>query len=626
MEWINRQKLQTKFVIMLIFPLAGLILFGVQGVLSKHDMVTQMESMHTLSELAVLSSALVHETQKERGMTAGFLGSQGAKFRKELPEQHRETDMRAGALRRYLKSFNTGHFDSVLVSRLNRATEQLETIGKIRTQVDGLNISAKDAIGYYTVMNAHFLDTVGMLPKRSATVEMAAIATGYVNFLLGKERAGIERAVLTNTFAQNQFGPGMFRKFGVLVTEQDTFFRMFRSISPDTQSTFFDQKMGSPVVAEVQQMRDVAFRKGMENKKDDFGVTPNVWFKTITSKINLLKEIENKLSQDLDIQSDQLREDAKSAFWGYLVFTLATVLLSILLSVFIARQILHQVGGEPVEVMAIANRLAKGDLAIVFPTEKTVGIFGAVHNMVENLTQTIRVIIEVGNNVVTQSSSVNEGAQTVSQGATEQAASIEETSSAMEEMTSNILQNTENARVTEKMAQKASKDAEQSGIVVKQAVGAMRQIAEKISIIDEIARQTNLLALNAAIEAARAGEHGKGFAVVAAEVRKLAERSQQAAGEISQLSASTLNASEEAGKLLDALVPDITRTTGLVKEIAVGFEEQSEGAAQINQAIQQLDLVIQQNAGMAEEMSATAEDLSGQAIRLQEATDFFKMA
>jgi methyl-accepting chemotaxis protein len=213
----------------------------------------------------------------------------------------------------------------------------------------------------------------------------------------------------------------------------------------------------------------------------------------------------------------------------------------------------------------------------------------------------------------------------MSQGTTEQAASTEEASSSIEEMNATIKQNADNAMQTEKIALKSATDAQESGKAVSQTVSAMKDIAQKISIIEEIARQTNLLALNAAIEAARAGEHGKGFAVVASEVRKLAERSQAAAGEISQLSSSSVHIAEQAGQMLAKLVPDIQKTAELVQEITASSKEQSSGADQINGAVQQLNQVVQQNAGAAEEMSSTAEELASQADQLQATISFFKV-
>jgi methyl-accepting chemotaxis protein len=230
-----------------------------------------------------------------------------------------------------------------------------------------------------------------------------------------------------------------------------------------------------------------------------------------------------------------------------------------------------------------------------------------------------------GNEIASGSGQVSATAQSLSQGTTEQASAGEEVSSAMEEMSSNIKQNADNAATTERLAEKAAKDAAEGGRAVEEAVVAMRQIASKIGIIDEISRQTNLLALNAAIEAARAGEAGKGFAVVASEVRKLAERSQVAAGEITSLSATSVTVAEKAGNVIRSILPDIQRTAELVQEISVGGREQTSGVDQINKALAQLDQVIQQNASAAEELASMAEELSGQTDSMKDALGFFKV-
>ena len=271
-----------------------------------------------------------------------------------------------------------------------------------------------------------------------------------------------------------------------------------------------------------------------------------------------------------------------------------------------------------------AEQIAKGDLTVVLrersPQDK---LMQALTSMVNGLTQTVSEIRTIAGEVAAASQSISSASVQVSKGASSQAAAAEEASSSMEEMVSNIKQNADNAQQTDKIANKSAKDAQESGKSVLEAVAAMKEIANKISIIEEIARQTNLLALNAAIEAARAGEHGKGFAVVAAEVRKLAERSQKAAGEINQLSATTLRVSEKSGEMLDKLVPDIQRTAELVQEISAASKEQDTGAEQINKALQQLEQVIQQNASAAEEMASTTEELTGQSEQLVSALAFF---
>ncbi|SON53981.1 Ribose and galactose chemoreceptor protein [Hartmannibacter diazotrophicus] len=274
----------------------------------------------------------------------------------------------------------------------------------------------------------------------------------------------------------------------------------------------------------------------------------------------------------------------------------------------------------------IADQIANGDLTVTpkpLSDKDTLGL--ALLAMVERLRAVVSDALAAADNVSAGSQQVSAGSEQLSQGATEQASSAEEASASMEEMASNIKQNADNAAQTEKIARQSSKDAEISGQAVDKAVGAMRTIAEKISIVQEIARQTDLLALNAAVEAARAGEHGKGFAVVASEVRKLAERSQAAAAEISGLSGETVKVATEAGEMLNRLVPDIRKTAELVSEISAACREQDIGASQINEAIQQLDKVTQQNAGASEEMSATSEELAAQAEELQASIAFFKI-
>ena len=248
-----------------------------------------------------------------------------------------------------------------------------------------------------------------------------------------------------------------------------------------------------------------------------------------------------------------------------------------------------------------------------------------VNNTVKKLAETITAVRQSADALVSASEQISATAQSLSQASSEQAASVEETTASIEQMTSSINQNTENAKVTDGMAGKAAREAAEGGQAVGSTVEAMKKIAGKIGIVDDIAYQTNLLALNAAIEAARAGEHGKGFAVVAAEVRKLAERSQVAAQEIGELASSSVSMAEKAGKLLDEMVPSINKTSDLVQEIASASSEQSTGVAQINSAMGQLNQITQQNASASEELAATSEEMSSQTEQLQNVLTFFTL-
>ena len=281
------------------------------------------------------------------------------------------------------------------------------------------------------------------------------------------------------------------------------------------------------------------------------------------------------------------------------------------------------------EVVAVLTEVEKGDL-----TKTVHGHYkGQLEDFKDTVNNTIAKIAEIigevnsaAANIASASGEISATAQSMSQATSEQAASVEETSSAVEQMSASINQNTENAKVTDGMATQTSREAIEGGEAVKTTVRAMKSIAGKIGIIDDIAYQTNLLALNAAIEAARAGEHGKGFAVVAAEVRNLAERSQVAAKEIGELAESSVEMAENAGKLLDTIVPSIKKTADLVQEIAAASEEQSTGVGQINTAMNQLNQITQQNASASEELAATSEEMSGQAMQLQEMMEFFTVS
>ncbi|KXG87802.1 methyl-accepting chemotaxis protein [Agrobacterium bohemicum] len=323
--------------------------------------------------------------------------------------------------------------------------------------------------------------------------------------------------------------------------------------------------------------------------------------------------------------SDKASEAAyNSTFTTLLSLAIVAAIISLISAVLISISISR---GLNKAIVSVRN-VSEGNLttmAAVTTRDEIGTLLEHVNTMIERLRGVVSDSISAAENVSSGSQELSASSEQVSQGATEQASSTEEASASMEQMAANIRQNAENAAQTEKIARQSSTDAEASGAAVGRAVIAMRTIAEKISIVQEIARQTDLLALNAAVEAARAGEHGKGFAVVASEVRKLAERSQSAAAEISSMSSETVKAAADAGEMLNRLVPDIRKTAELVAEISAACREQDIGANQINEAIQQLDKVTQQNTSASEEMSATSEELAAQAEELQASIAFFKV-
>jgi methyl-accepting chemotaxis protein len=345
-------------------------------------------------------------------------------------------------------------------------------------------------------------------------------------------------------------------------------------------------------------------------------------FTDTIKKLGRLQDLNAKGAIDGGKRGEQIFQDSQRS----LALSLGmAVLVAFVLGVIIVRDILSQLGAEPRVIAAMADAISRGDLARVHEhsADGAKGVYADMLRMSAKLTEVVKSVQDAAEQIAGDSVQLSSNAEQMSEGATEQAASAEEISSSMEEMASSICQNAQNAHQTEKIAIVSSESAKDGGQAVTETVAAMKDIAGKIGIVEEIARQTNLLALNAAIEAARAGEHGKGFAVVASEVRKLAERSQAAAAEISELSVRSVGVAEKARELLTRMLPEIRKTADLVQEISSACREQDSGARQVNLAIQQLDQVVQQNAASAEQLSATSEALSGQATGLQRAIGYF---
>ena len=355
----------------------------------------------------------------------------------------------------------------------------------------------------------------------------------------------------------------------------------------------------------------------------------------LTKAMASVREKGNQIDDTMTILSKIKEEQAKEAageitaiYEGGRSIMIAAIAFGVLLGIALGFIISRSVTVPLIKAKDAANRLAEGDLTVKIEStakDETGQLLQAMQTMIGKLSQVVTDVNGGAQALASASEEVSATAQALSQAASEQAAGVEETSASIEQMTSSIAQNTENAKVTEGMASKAAQDAADGGQSVDATVTAMKQIAKKIGIIDDIAAQTNLLALNAAIEAARAGEHGKGFAVVAAEVRKLAERSQIAAQEIGEVATNSVELAEKAGKLLEQMVPTIRKTADLVQEIAAASTEQSSGVDQINSAVGQLNQTTQQNASSSEELAATSEEMSTQAEQLQQTMSFFKV-
>ncbi len=663
MSIFRKFSIRAKFLFLIGIMLIGMLWFSGNDVLQSYRTKQQMEELSSFVDVAGAVGDLVTSLQREAGTSAVYVSTKGSKMADALPVVRAKT---SGNLEALNKAVSDSRFDDKggeAAANLARARATLAKLEDERHLVDGLKTPLSEINDYYTPMIGQLLDVSTEMLRVISHPEVSRGASAYVYLMWLKESSGATRANGSDGFGKGQFMPDQLARLQKFAAWQGVYRSLFDLYANAEQRKFFDDTVSGPEVADADRLTKVATSTPplttlSEGNADE-------WFRTTSARIDLLTKVEASLRNDVMNRTREISAAGsqdlvvKGALTGGLVVFVSLVAWLILNSVFrslrsvtramddvaagdlstnlVVSEVKDEIGQltRATQTMvtnlrktaAVADAIASGDLTVAakpLSERDTLGI--ALETMVVKLRAVVAEAVAAARNVSAGSQELSASAEQLSQGSTEQAASTEEASASMEEMAANVKQNAKNAGETEVIARRSAADAEASGAAVGKAVEAMQTIAQKISIVQEIARQTDLLALNAAVEAARAGEHGRGFAVVASEVRKLAERSQAAATEIGALSGETVKAAQDAGTMLSKLVPDIRRTAELVEEITAACREQDVGSTQINQAIQQLDRVTQQNAAASEQVSSTSEELSSQAEQLQASIAFFRTA
>lgn len=662
-QFINNMTIKFKLFLLVIFPLLALFFFSGNAVWDKYRLSREMAQVQMLSAFSVRVSALLHETQKERGLSAGFLGSKGDKFSEELREQRGKTDKKIEELKLFLDEFDSARFGNEFNEHLSSALRSIGTLGEKRESISTLAIPAPEAVKYYTEVNADLLEAISHISGFASNIEMSNQLRSYAVFLTKKELAGQERAVMNATFAANSFGPGMLDRFHSLVASQDAYATMFLTIAHDAQIQFYEKKMKDQSVEEVAKMRRIASEKSVEGA---FGVDPSHWFKMKTGEINLLKEVEDRLSGDLNEKAAQLKGQAGSLLTIFIIAGIIPLLTSILFSHLLISGITHQIE----TLLGCSSDLASCDLRnsvdVTWGGEMGTLARGFAR-MSDNWRDIIGNVSKSSSLIASASEELSATSEQMSKGMQEQTAQTAQIASAIEEMSAAVFDVAKNTQIAAASARDATKVAHKGGEVISETIAGMvkiaaivqesadtitnlgkssDQIGEITTVIDDIADQTNLLALNAAIEAARAGEQGRGFAVVADEVRKLAERTTKATKEIasmikniqketsgaaSGMKAGTREVTEgvklanQAGEALTKIVSAISSVDGIVGQIATATEQQSAATAEISRSIETISSIATQSSAGTHQTAIASHDLSKRALELDNMVRLFKI-
>ncbi|EGT0662143.1 HAMP domain-containing protein [Citrobacter werkmanii] len=630
MWWIYRMPMKMKLIIALQPLLLALCWFAGSGILTRIETERQMENIAQLTALARSAGNVVHELQKERGMSVGFLGAEGKTFKDELNAQRALTD-------REIEVFVGSLSDTALqagdvTTSVAAFKKNILSLATIREKVTQLGLPASEAVKFYTNVIADVLNFVGRLGTLTDSGEMANSFAAYYNLLNLKEQAGIERALLSNVFSSGHFADGQLHQLSDVVSKQNVWLAQSLRLSPPEQAAMLKSRLQSTEATQALSLREAAFSHAANG---GFDVDPTVWFKVQTQRIEVMRQIENVAANLLWESAIKLAQDARKNWQIYMAVSLLALLASLAFAGAIALN-MHRQFSDTLSKIAGMN----GDLTqrLATPGKDELSSLNRAYNtMLENIQHIVQEIKQGSLVLYDASSSITAGNQDLAQRTDEQAASIVEAVASMEQLSTTITQTADNAREAELLTIRLEKEVRQASNVASaanQSMGDIRSSSEEISnivtSIDDISFQTNLLALNAAVEAARAGEMGRGFAVVASEVRNLSQRCAKEANQIRELVAQNMVKISEgvervtaSATALKAAADNTTTMKQYIGDIARVATEQSQGVSQINEALRPMEQVTQQNAALVSQAANDSQRLDNLSVTMRDLVNRF---
>lgn len=632
LAFIQNLKIATKMKLVIFIPVLAFLLLS--GIIIKERYRLKNESL-LLEQSIILStqiSQVVHELQKERGASAGFLGSKGEKFGDILREQRQLTDTKIAELESFLKNFDPTRYDQSFQGLLQESQKAIKNRDSIRQKVDSLNVNIAEVFGYDTTIS-HGIDTIGSIANMSTHSKITRRLFAYANFLLSKERAGLERATLSNTFSQDRFAPGVYQRFVALLTEQETFMKSFQTFGQKEDVSFYQKTLQGKSVEEVERMRKIALERYLEG---GFGIEATYWFSTITEKIDLLKKVEDHLAMELIKDIVEIKERSSLEFTLALLGISIVVLFALLFGFLIAKDIISRVAIVQDRLLHIQR---EKDLShpIGLHCKDEIGTIAlALDRFLDSIREILLELSKQSHENTQISHDLLSTAERVKQNTAQSSSLSENTIGVGKRMEEVVSQNFAEANKTAhdiqgaqeqlgaassfmvKLSESVKEDAKTEEMLAK-SIHSLNQDAQNIkgvlTVIADIADQTNLLALNAAIEAARAGEHGRGFAVVSDEVRKLAERTQKSLGEINI----TINTLMQAISDVSAQMND---NSGRIYQLVEASSEVEEKITSVAQIMQEAVSIAQNSLESSKELGEKSNELLGNSeqinARLQE--------